>query len=186
MVFTASCGRTQWLRAEQRAPDVTQHEYGLLAIFCVVHIINPIPDPYFQQNFHYRKFLPLRCSIQCLFARFAWTVFSPNVMSHFLNKCITRRKLLVRDPRHRSFDPRGTQHWPTPASPRKRKMPGEADSGVSFAQYDTPFSDVSDKSQGDSEWPTKASPSRGRSMKRRWASVAQKRAKAGLEAVKMR
>ena len=184
-------------KRDSRSTDTARGDLSL-----VVHIINPIPDPYFQQTFHNRKVLPLRCSIQCLFARFAWTVFSPNVMSQFLTRCITRRKLLVRDPETGALtvEERNISQLrdlletsrSRSASPRKRKVPGEADSDVSITEYDTPFSDVSGNSQGDSEWPTEASTSRGRSRKRRWASdqdaqdgLVQKRARAGLDVFEM-
>lgn len=38
----------------------------------------------------------LACEV--LFARFAWTVFSPGVLRPFLDRCVTNRYLLVHDP----------------------------------------------------------------------------------------
>lgn len=64
----------------------------------VMHVVNPVSDSYFHHHYHNRKLLPLRCSIECLFARFAWTLFSPGVLGAFLNKCIMSRRLLVYDP----------------------------------------------------------------------------------------
>lgn len=63
----------------------------------VVHVINPISDSYFYRRYHNRQMLPLRCSAECLFVRFAWTLFQPTVLV-FLSSCITSRRVLVYDP----------------------------------------------------------------------------------------
>ncbi|KAK5658992.1 hypothetical protein OQA88_1078 [Cercophora sp. LCS_1] len=63
----------------------------------VVHVVNPISDGYFHRHYHNRQMLPLWCSVECLFARFAWTLFQPAVLV-FLSSCITSRRILVYDP----------------------------------------------------------------------------------------
>lgn len=177
--------------------DHTLAQGGRADLSLAVHVINPISDPYFHQTFHNRRLLPLLCSIECLFARFAWTIFSPHVLGHFLNRCITQRHLLVRDRTTGTptVETRGPDQLRAllaasrsrSASPRKRKAPGAADSDASLAEYGTPNSDIVDSSQGDSEWSTETSPSRGRSRKRKRASddnaldkLAQKKLKAEL------
>ncbi|KAK3349540.1 hypothetical protein B0T25DRAFT_504734 [Lasiosphaeria hispida] len=161
----------------------------------VLHVVNPITDSYFHQHYHNRKLLPLTCSIECLFARFAWTIFSPGVLGHFLDKCITSRLLLVRDPTTgtSTLESRDREQVNAllaasrsrSASPRKRKIP-EVTSNDASLQYDLLYGDIEDGSQTDSG-PTERSPSRGRSRKRQWANdeegldrVVQKRGKVEL------
>lgn len=64
----------------------------------VVHIFNPIPDSHFDSNYHNLEVHPFEYSIECLFARFAWTVFSPGVLGKFLLRCVTARNILVMTP----------------------------------------------------------------------------------------
>jgi len=65
----------------------------------VVHIVNPISDSYFHSHYHNRQTLSLGgCSVECLFARFAWTLFQPTVLVFLLSSCITSRRVLVYDP----------------------------------------------------------------------------------------
>lgn len=68
----------------------------------VTHIFNPVPDAYFNMHYHNVKLLPVRCSIECLFARFAYTVFSPALAALFL-KCETSRRVRVYDPSTGTF-----------------------------------------------------------------------------------
>ncbi|KAK3353860.1 hypothetical protein B0T25DRAFT_222036 [Lasiosphaeria hispida] len=135
-------------------------------------------DGYFHQHYHNCKLLPLRCSIECLFACFAWTIFLPGVLGHFLDKCITSRLLLVRDPTTGTLtlESRDREQvnallavsWSRSASLRKRKIP-EVTSNDASLQYDLLYGDIGDGSQTDSG-PTERSPSRGQSRKRQWVN----------------
>jgi hypothetical protein len=62
----------------------------------VVHMVNSISDTYFHRHYHNREILPLWCSVECLFARFAWSLFQPAVLV-FLSSCITSRRVLLYD-----------------------------------------------------------------------------------------
>lgn len=63
-----------------------------------MHVVNPHLDMGFQQVFHNRRVIAPNCRTEVLFARFAWTVFSPGVLRPFLDRCVTNRYLLVHDP----------------------------------------------------------------------------------------
>lgn len=75
-------------------PKRDQETGGLVP---VVHVVNPISDSYFHRHYHNRQVLPLGCSAECLFVRFAWTLFQPAVLV-FLSSCITSRQVLFYDP----------------------------------------------------------------------------------------
>lgn len=69
----------------------------------VVHVLNSFMDPYFMTAFHNRKVHPFQYSVECLFARFAWTVFSPGVSGVFLTRCVSERLILTLDPGTRKY-----------------------------------------------------------------------------------
>lgn len=161
----------------------------------VLHVVNPITDGYFHQHYHNRKLLPIRCSIECLFARFAWTIFSPGVLGHFLDKCITSRLLLVHDAATGTLTLESRDREQVnallaasrsrSASPKKRKVPDVA-SNDAGPQYDLLYGDIGDGSQTDSG-STERNAGRGRPRKRQWANdkegldrVVQKRGKVEL------
>lgn len=143
----------------------------------VLHVVNPITDDYFHQYYHNRKLLPIRCSIECLFARFAWTIFTPGVLGHFLDKCITSRLLLVHDAATgtMTIESRDREQVNAllaasrsrSASPKKRKVPDIA-SNDAGPQYDL-YGDIGDDSETDSG-STETNASRGRPRKRQWAN----------------
>ncbi|KAK1828560.1 hypothetical protein QBC39DRAFT_374571 [Podospora conica] len=148
-------------------------------ISLVVHVVTPHPDAYFHQTFHNQKIRPFAASIECLYVRFAWTLFSPHVLGEFLDKCFSQRYLRIRDPETRKWtvemrDPDQVRAMlaasrSRSASPRKRRAPGSADSNPSLVEYDDePSTDGEDSTLADSEASsTESSPSRGRSRKRR-------------------
>lgn len=132
------------------SPNITTHD-GTAATTTittstpslVTHIFNPVPDAYFNMHYHNVKLLPVRCSIECLFARFAYTVFSPALAAFFL-KCETSRRVRVYDPSTGTFtnETRNREQakalYTAPqsrsASPRKRSRPeGPGDPIVSSA-----------------------------------------------------
>ncbi|KAK1754121.1 hypothetical protein QBC47DRAFT_36757 [Echria macrotheca] len=160
----------------------------------VVHVVNPITDGYFHQHYHNRKLLPIRCSNECLFARFAWTIFSPGVLGHFLDKSITSRLLLVHDAATGTLTLESRDREQVnallaasrsrSASPKKRKVPDVASNDASY-QCDLLYGDIGD-GQTDSGLPER-NPRRGRPRKRQWANdeegrdmVIQKREKVEL------
>lgn len=63
------------------------------------HVFNLIPGGELQKLFHNREAYPgiSTASLECLFARFAWTIFSPNVFRDFLSMTKEPRLLLVWD-----------------------------------------------------------------------------------------
>ncbi|KAK1832683.1 hypothetical protein QBC39DRAFT_256152 [Podospora conica] len=130
-----------------------------------VHVIHPHPDPYFNDTFHNQRLLPLSCSTEYLFARFAWTIFSPLLLGEFFERCFTERHLLVRDLTTRKL----TVETRDPDQLRalvaaQRDPPAD--------EYGTPNSEMDDSSPGDdqSDWSDSFSPGRGRSRKRQRAS----------------
>lgn len=144
-----------------------------------MHIVNPISDNYFNRHYHNLKLHPLRCSIECLFARFAWTIFSPGVLGAFLTKCITSRRLLVFDPSTgtSTVESRNREQVQAllvasrsrSASPRKRPALEAASNAASLPGHGQPYDDFGDGSQTDSGF-MERSPSRGRSRKRQWVN----------------
>lgn len=149
-------------------PSHTEEELSL-----VIHIFNPLSDAYFNATYHNRQLLPLRYSVECLFARLAWTVFSPGVLGKFLLQCLTQRRVLVFDPVARRFavETRSPQQTcgiykasqSRSSSPRKRAA----------GEMDDEFGSVcgEDASQADSGFVDEESLCRGRTMKRRWSGT---------------
>lgn len=149
---------------------VPKRDRGRGDLSLVVHIVNPIPDSYFNWHYHNRKLLPLECSIECLFARFAWTIFSPGVLGAFLTRCTTSRSLLVLDPstgtatvESRSYEQVQAilaASRSRSASPKKRVASEAADD---HQPHDNDLYHDDTEDSGFVE-------TRGRSRKRRWAS----------------
>ncbi|GAB1319859.1 hypothetical protein MFIFM68171_10069 [Madurella fahalii] len=166
-------------KRDQRSGQEAPGELSL-----VTHIINPILDNYFNLYYHNRKLLPLKCSIECLFARFTCTIFSPGVIGVFLKKCITSRRLLVYDPGTgtSTVESRNREQAQAllaasrsrSASPRKRPALEAVGNVVSVLEDGQPY-DIEDESQADSGF-MERSPSRGRSKKRQWATDQQEQA----------
>lgn len=141
-----------------------------------VHIFNPISDPHFNVTYHNRKLLPFRHSVECIFARFAWTIFSPAVLGNFLAQCITERRVLVFDPIERRFTVETRKPEQAYAmykasqsrsgSPKKRaagEMTGNNEATEAYWESDG----LEYPSQPDSAcFDEEISPSRGRSKKR--------------------
>ncbi|KAH6973833.1 hypothetical protein BKA56DRAFT_734516 [Ilyonectria sp. MPI-CAGE-AT-0026] len=65
----------------------------------VGHIFNSTPSEQLPKLWHNRELhtLPSVVSVECLFARFAWTIFSPAVFRQFLYSTLTTRRLLTWD-----------------------------------------------------------------------------------------
>ncbi|KAF4980198.1 hypothetical protein FZEAL_3734 [Fusarium zealandicum] len=68
-------------------------------VLIVGHVFNSIPGGELQALWHNREAFSgvYAASIECLFARFAWTIFSPNVFRDFLFMAKESRLLLVWD-----------------------------------------------------------------------------------------
>ncbi|KAK5657447.1 hypothetical protein OQA88_3019 [Cercophora sp. LCS_1] len=148
----------------------------------VTHIFNPAPDPYFNTRYHNIELLPVRCSVECLFARFAYTVFSPLSAAFFVS-CQTSRRVRVHDPSTGTFTTETRNREQARAlyaasqsrsvSPRKRSRPGDDGPGDhirSSSAYRQDFGGAwdPDGSQADSGFGDRGTPSRGRSRKRPW------------------
>ncbi|KAK3364266.1 hypothetical protein B0T25DRAFT_529681 [Lasiosphaeria hispida] len=147
----------------------------------VTHIFNPAPDPYFNMRYHNVELLPVRCSVECLFARFAYTVFSP-FSAAFFASCQTSRRVRVYDPSTGTFTETRNREQAMAlyaasqsrsASPRKRSRPGDDDPGdhVRSSSAYRPDLDSAwdpDGSQADSGFGERRTPSRGRLTKRPW------------------
>ncbi|KAI8710992.1 HNHc domain-containing protein [Fusarium sp. LHS14.1] len=84
----------QQSKADSAATSKTQEDY-----LVVGHVFNSIPGGELQKLWHNREAYPglYAASLDCLFARFAWTVFSPNVFRDFLHMTKEPRFLLVWD-----------------------------------------------------------------------------------------
>lgn len=84
-------------RAANTIPPATSNQQPNTLI--VGHVFNSIPGGELQKLWHNREVYPGICaaSLECLFARFAWTVFSPNVFRDFLFMTKEPRSLLVWD-----------------------------------------------------------------------------------------
>lgn len=74
--------------------DPANHPSG---VSLVVHVVNPHHDMAFQTHIQNRRVTAPNCRTELLFARFAWTVFSPGLLRPFLDRCVTNRLLLVHD-----------------------------------------------------------------------------------------
>ncbi|KAK7398646.1 hypothetical protein QQX98_011976 [Neonectria punicea] len=63
----------------------------------VGHVFNSTPSEQLPKLWHNRELhtLPSVVSVECLFARFAWTIFSPAVFREFLYSTLTTRRLLT-------------------------------------------------------------------------------------------
>ncbi|RSL78792.1 hypothetical protein CEP52_017601, partial [Fusarium oligoseptatum] len=66
----------------------------------VAHVFNSTPSGQLPRLWHNRRVhaLPSTVSVECLFVRFAWTVFSPTVFRDFLYATERHRRILVWDP----------------------------------------------------------------------------------------
>lgn len=64
--------------------------------YLVGHVFNSTPSGQLPMLWHNRRVhtLPMEVSVECLFARFAWTVFSPTVFRDFLEAGKSRRILV--------------------------------------------------------------------------------------------
>ncbi|KAK0743412.1 hypothetical protein B0T18DRAFT_490156 [Schizothecium vesticola] len=103
--------------------------------------------------------IPLRSdmhTIEFLFDRFAWTIFSAGLLNPFLDRCVTSRRILVHDRNTgtstvESRNPEQARgllaaSQSRSASPRKRKAPGAAGDHLSYLGYDPLYSDMEDDS----------------------------------------
>jgi hypothetical protein len=164
-------------RSESGEPqaETSPNPQGPLPLSLVTHIFNPISDAYFNATYHNRKLLPFRHSFECLFARFAWTLFSPGVIGRFLTQCLTERRVLIFDPARRRFgvETRNSEQTHAiyrasqsrSASPRKRgagEMAGDCEPAPVHGD-----GEMEDQSPADSGFAAEASPGRGRPRKRR-------------------
>ncbi|KAH7019711.1 hypothetical protein EDB80DRAFT_676682 [Ilyonectria destructans] len=127
----------------------------------VVHVFNSIPSEQLPKLWHNRELhtLPSVVSVECLFARFAWTIFSPAVFREFLYSTLTTRRLLTWDSDLRKHvienaDPERCRRIFAAArsrseSPKKRSR-GEA--GAREAHDDDDGEAVSDEHDPDEEF----------------------------------
>ncbi|KAG7423655.1 hypothetical protein Forpi1262_v015327 [Fusarium oxysporum f. sp. raphani] len=97
---------------EVQLPSTDQHDSGKASrtepsssdtspapVVLAAHVFNSIPGGELQKLFHNREAHPAiyAASLECLFARFAWTIFSPNIFRDFLFMTKEPRVLLVWD-----------------------------------------------------------------------------------------
>jgi hypothetical protein len=63
----------------------------------VLHVFNSTPSGQLPHLWHNRALhpLPATVAVECLFARFAWTVLSPHVFDEFLTSTPVPRRLLL-------------------------------------------------------------------------------------------
>ncbi|KAH6975849.1 hypothetical protein EDB80DRAFT_658503 [Ilyonectria destructans] len=67
--------------------------------YLVGHVFNSTPAGQLPRRWHNRRLntLPSALSVECLFARFAWTIFAPSVFRYFLDAGEGRRLLVWND-----------------------------------------------------------------------------------------
>ncbi|KAL2018435.1 hypothetical protein VTK56DRAFT_854 [Thermocarpiscus australiensis] len=165
----------------EHPPALARAEAAAPGLSLVVHSFSPVSDAHFNATYHNRKLLTFRHSVECLFARFAWTIFSPGVLGRFLAQCITERRVLVFDHGRRRFtvETRSREQayaiyrasQSRSASPRKRTA-GEVagDDEVTVAYWES--GDYSGELSQLDKYADEDSPGRGRSRKRRRGGTA--------------
>ncbi|KAI8710573.1 HNHc domain-containing protein [Fusarium sp. LHS14.1] len=159
------------------------------ASYLVGHVFNSTPSGQLPMLWHNRRVhtLPMEVSVECLFARFAWTVFSPTVFRDFLEAGKSRR-ILVWNHETRKYDIEEANPekcraiWSTSRSrsesPRKKQRRAESASqgeeGVDLYQeyhaasdVDSGYHDGSKPLERDSFISIPDEPERGRTRKRK-------------------
>ncbi|KAF4449623.1 hypothetical protein FALBO_16621 [Fusarium albosuccineum] len=157
------------------------------------HVFNPTPGGQLPRLFHNRCLhdLPSVVSVECLFARFAWTIFSPTIFRDFLYASTKPRRIKTWDPGSRKFvienaDPERCNRIFTNArarseSPKKRSRgDGRGNNEAEASEtYLDELSSGEDTSGDDDSWPSRPSGSdttddddgkweRGRTKKRKF------------------
>ncbi|KAL6402742.1 hypothetical protein AUP68_14077 [Ilyonectria robusta] len=133
----------------------------------VGHVFNSTPGGQLPRLWHNRRLhaLPSVVSVECLFARFAWTIFSPTIFRDFLYSSAKPRRILTWDSGSRKYitesaDPERCRRIFAAArsrseSPKKRSRGADRGNNNEAEEYDTHHDEVSsdiDSGYCDDSW----------------------------------